>query len=50
MSKETRVTQGYELPLKLSSFLGSAAEFHTVGEYSNSHLTSVKYNINKLSW
>jgi hypothetical protein len=39
MSTETRVTQGYELPLQPSSFSGSADEFLTLGAYADSHLT-----------
>jgi hypothetical protein len=45
------LTYGYKLPPNAFQLLVSVdvIEFHTVEAYSSSGLTSVKYNINKLS-
>ena len=46
------LTYGYELPLDaflLFDVITLYIEFHTVDAYSSWGLTSVKYNINKLS-
>ena len=51
VSRETILTQVYELPLDAFEFLASVAviEFHTVEAYSSLGRTSVKYNISRLS-